>query len=302
MAASVGQAGRPAKRPVLTRPVLRCYRSRTVVIKITCLACALAQTLAFDVASVKRTAPDIRISEFQMRQGGRLFVLGMTLRDLIRRGYGPEGIERNDQVLGGPAWVATDRFDIEAATDAPIVDEVRTTRMLTMLRSLLENRFRLRVHVEQRESEVFSLVAANASGALGRSIRPSTIDCQTTVPGTIGVRPDSPRWCGVSSSPGRIVGKGQTMSELAMMLSGYPSVGRAVRDKSSVPGRFEFQIEFTPRFIAGDAPGTLIPNPQADAGTDIFTAMQEQLGLKLQNDRARMSYAVVDHAEPPTEN
>jgi uncharacterized protein (TIGR03435 family) len=82
--------------------------------KIACLASTLllaacvvvsAQPRAFDVAAIKRSAPDVRMSEFQMRPGGRLVVLGMTLRDLIRRAYGLAGIERNDQVIGGPNWV-----------------------------------------------------------------------------------------------------------------------------------------------------------------------------------------------------
>src|SRR5882672_3363034 len=98
---------------------------------------------AFDVASIKRTAPDVQISEFQMRPGGRLFVLGMTLRDLIRRAYGPDGIERNDQVAGGPEWVRTNRFDVLASTEADIPPslEGRTPRMLAMLRPLLADRF-----------------------------------------------------------------------------------------------------------------------------------------------------------------
>src|SRR5215469_677831 len=96
------------------------------VIKITALVLVLGQPGTFDVASIRRTAPDVRITEFQMRQGGRLFVLGMTLRDLIRRAYGPEGIVRNDQVVGGPGWADTDRFDIDAGSDVPIPDDART--------------------------------------------------------------------------------------------------------------------------------------------------------------------------------
>jgi len=272
------------------------------VIKITALVLVLGQPGTFDVASIRRTAPDVRITEFQMRQGGRLFVLGMTLRDLIRRAYGPEGIVRNDQVVGGPGWADTDRFDIDAGSDVPIPDDARTPRMLAMLRSLLDDRFRLKVHLEARETDVFSLMPSNRNGALGRSIRASTIDCQVTVPGTVGVRPDSPRWCGFSTNPGRIVGKGQTMSDLALMLWGFPPVGRPVRDMTGMSGRFDFEIEFTPRFIAGETRGTLVPNPQADAGVTIFTAVQEQLGLKLQTDKAPVPYAVIDRAEHPTEN
>ena len=238
-----------------------------------------------------------------MRPGGRLVVLGMTLRDLIRRAYAADGIERNDQVVGGPDWVRADRFDVLAGTDAAIPPELdgRTRRMLAMLRTLLSDRFHLAVHTEQRESDVYALVMSKKDGSLGPAIHASSIDCQVTVPGAVGVRPDSPRWCGFNAGPGRIVAKGQTMTELAALLGANPAVGRPVRDAAGLSARFDFQVEFTPRLVAGPD-GSLVPNPEADSGVTLFTAIQEQLGLKLQSERAAIAYAVVDHAERPTEN
>ncbi len=147
-------------------------------------ACALvaAQAPAYDVASIKPTAPDVRISEFQMRPGGRLVVLGMTLRDLIRRAYAADGIERNDQVVGGPAWVRADRFDVLAATDADIPPDLesRAPRMLAMLRTLLGDRFHLTAHTENRETDVYGLVSLRKDGARGPGLHVSNIDCQVT--------------------------------------------------------------------------------------------------------------------------
>jgi uncharacterized protein (TIGR03435 family) len=155
-----------------------------------------AQPRAFDVASIKRSAPDVRISDFQMRPGGRLVVLGMTLRDLIRRAYGLAGIERNDQVVGGPNWVRTDRFDVLAGTDADMPPDLegRTQPMLAMLRTLLEDRFHLIAHTEKHETDIYALVLSRKDGSIGPALHASTIDCQLTQPGTIGLRPDSPRW------------------------------------------------------------------------------------------------------------
>lgn len=260
------------------------------------------QQQAFDVASIKHTPSDVRISEFQMRAGGRLFVLGMTLRDLIRRAYGQDGIERNDQIVGGADWVRADRFDVQAGTDADVPADLerRAPRMLAMLRTLLADRFHLTVHTEQRETDVYALALAKPDGSLGPGIHASSVECRATEPGTVGLRPGDPRWCGFTAGRGRLMAKGQTMKELAGMLSNYPSIGRAVRDASGLPGRFDFQLEFASAIGAG--PGPLAPSAETDSAPDIFTALQEQLGLKLQNDRARIAYVVVDRAELPTEN
>jgi len=144
-------------------------------------------------------------------------------------------------------------------------------------------------------------VLSRKDGSIGSALHASTMDCQVTQPGTIGLRPDSPRWCGFNTGPGRVIAKGQTMRELAAMLANHPAIGRPVRDATGLPGRFDLQMEFTPSFVAGPG-GSLVPNLEADSGLNIFTAIQEQLGLKLQNDKAAVDHVVVDRAEPPTEN
>ena len=136
----------------------------------------------------------------------------------------------------------------------------------------------------------------------GVALHLSAIDCQVTAPGTIGVRPDSPRWCGFNAGPGRVIAKGQTMKEFAAMLSNLSAIGRPVHDATGLSGRFDFQFEYTPRFVAGPEPGTLVPNPDADSGLTMFTAIQEQLGLRLQSDKAPIDVVVIDRAEIPTDN
>jgi uncharacterized protein (TIGR03435 family) len=78
-------------------------------------------------------------------------------------------------------------------------------------------------------------------------------------------------------------------------------MGRSVRDATGLAGRFDLQMEFTPGFVAGRG-GSLVPNPEADSGLNIFTAIREQLGLQLQNGKAAVDYVYVERAELPTED
>jgi len=269
-------------------------------------AVADAQPAAFDVASIKRTAIANGLVEFQMRPGGRLAVFGMSLRDLVRRAYGSDGIQRSEQVIGGADWAGSDRYDILAATEAAIDadPQQKNARMLAMLRTLLEDRFKLKVHPELREADTYTLVLANRDGKLGASLRRSTIDCPVLVPG-VPRTPDPVRWCGVRGGgfAGVLAGQGVTMKEVIAILAIFPTVARPVIDRTGLEGKFDFRAEFTPALVPGPTPDSpALPNPAADTGPSLFTAFQEQLGLKLQHEKARIPFLVIDAALPPTEN
>jgi len=262
-------------------------------IKITALAVALlaAQPAAFEVASIKRTAIANGLVEFQMRPGGRLAVFGMSLRDLVRRAYGSDDIRRSEQVLGGPDWAGSERYDIMAATDPSIdADPRKDARFLAMLRTLLDDRFKLKVHTEPRETDTFNLVLANRDGRLGDHLRRSTIDCPILVP---GVPRDPVRSCGVRGSPaaGVLSGQGVAMKDLVAILAIFPTIARPVRDRTGLEGKFDFRAEFTP-----------VSDAAADAGVSLFTAFQEQLGLRFQSEKARILVPLIDSADHPTEN
>jgi len=246
---------------------------------------------AFDVASIKRTAMAEGLVEFQMRPGGRLAVFGMSLRDLVRRAYGSDDIRRSEQVLGGPDWAGSERYDILATTDPSIdADPQKDARMLAMLRTLLEERFTLKVHNELRDTDTYNLVLVNRDGKLGSNLRRSTIDCPVLVP---GMRRDPLRSCGVRGSPmsGVLSGQGVAMKDLVAILAIFPTIARPVRDRTGLEGKFDFRAEFTP-----------VSDAAADTGVSLFTAFQEQLGLKFQNEKARIPVPVIDSAERPTEN
>jgi uncharacterized protein (TIGR03435 family) len=100
-----------------------------------------------------------------------------------------------------------------------------------------------------------------------------------------------------------LTAQGVTMKELATMLADFLTVGRYVSDRTALAGKFDFQMPFEPGLVFGRNPGApLVPNPGADSGPNIFTAIQEQLGLKLQSEKAPIEFVVIDHAEHPTEN
>jgi uncharacterized protein (TIGR03435 family) len=90
---------------------------------------------------------------------------------------------------------------------------------------------------------------------------------------------------------------------MAQNFANYPVVGRPVKDRTGLSGRYDWHIEFTPAFLDGPNPDSPpIANPAADSGPNLFTAIQEQLGVKLQSEKAQVEYLVIDQAERPTED
>ena len=158
-----------------------------------------------------------------------------------------------------------------------------------MLRTLLADRFRLQVHAEQRELAVFDLVMVHEDRRLGTQLTPSTC-ASPTVPATQtpGARPCVPFRLGGGAS---ITAEGITMPELATRLARFPAVQRPVRDRTGLQGSFDLQITFVG-----------IANPDPDAGPGLFTALQEQLGLRLQPTTGPVEVIVVDRVERPTPN
>jgi len=269
------------------------------VIKITSLAlvaAALGQAPAFEVASIKPTRDTEGIREFQIQPGGRLAIAGMSLKDLVRRAYLASDTPQDEsRITGGPAWVDSDRFDIIAKADGDLGfdPEGRPMRLLAMLRTLIESRFKLRVHNESREMQVYDLVLANRAARPGPGLRTSSLDCPVFQQGIPRPPPDPVRWCGIrgglTGDVVRLSAQGVTLADVATNFSGLRSVGRPVRDKTGLSGKFDFEIQYAP---------ALAQRPET--GATIFTAVQEQLGLKLQPAKGAVDLIVIDGAEHPT--
>lgn len=223
---------------------------------------------AFEVASIKPNNSNSGVSNGGRLTGNRFMATNVTIVQLLRTAYGVQEF----QIQGGPGWIGIDRFDITANTPSGS----RPEDWPVMLQGLLAERFRVRLHREQRQTDVYALVVARNGFKL------TPLDSSRCAP------PNGS--CGFSAAPTQIVARGQSMDQLAVRLS--RSIGQAVVNKTGVSGIFDFTIEWTQdeQFRA----------PGASASPAIFTALTEQLGLRLQADRAPSDVIVIDAIERPT--
>ena len=247
---------------------------------------------AFEVASVKVSRADVPGS-IRPSSGGTLTITNNTLLNMVRNAYGVQEY----QIVGGPSWLQSQRFDIVAKASAP----VSPPETMAMLRTLLAERFALKTHVESRMMPAYALVMARDDRRPGPGLRPSAVDCAALVAaaragGPVpGAPPGGRPVCGLRTRPGLAAGSGVTMSQLAANLAGV--LGRAVLDRTNLTGGWDFDLTFAAdqgSAIAADAPPA---NPDAPS---VFTALREQLGLKVESQRAPLDVLVIDQAEPPT--
>jgi len=242
----------------------------------------------FEVASIK---PNVRNDGLVSvgASGSRYTATGVALALLIRNAYRVQEF----QIIGAPSWVESDRFDIAAtmpaeSSPAP-TGPGELSRQAVMMQALLEERFHLAVHKETREMPVYALVMARGDRAFGPSLRRSTeaTNSSTVAPGTIRLR-------------------GQTMPQFATALSWLTntgsSLGRLIVDRTGLEGDYDLDLHFTPDRIPNFGPGGPPQGlPPIDSeGASIYAAMREQLGLKLDAQRAPVEVLVIDRVEKPT--
>lgn len=251
-----------------------------------------AQTApSFEVASIRRnlTANQQGRGLAAPQPGGRFIAIGATLRHLVNGAYGLE-------VIGGPEWLDTDRFDVNARAegDRPIAE------MQQMLRSLLSDRFRLVVHTETREVPVYALTIARKDRALGPKLRASDARCAQEARNFVPGAPGFPPACGDFRMGARaLTARGMTMRRLAQVMSG--SLGRPVLDRTGLDSAYDLELEWSSGLgLQQPPPGSAGAAELTPDGLSLFTAMQEQLGLRLQPTRGPVDVIVVDRAEPPT--
>jgi uncharacterized protein (TIGR03435 family) len=182
-----------------------------------------------------------------------------------------------------------------------------------MLRTLLADRFKLAVHNENREMPIFALVVAHADGKLGPQIHQSATDCDALRGAGRGrgapsgpPAPNERPQCGIRMAPGNMLVGGSTLAQFANSIGGF--VGRIVVDHTGLTGAYDFDLKWTPDVIRVEnrppgAPDPLINGVPIDPnGPSIFTAVQEQLGLKLDSQMGPVAVLVIDRVEHPIEN
>jgi uncharacterized protein (TIGR03435 family) len=261
--------------------------------------------LRFEVASVKRNelGPGSFLLGFR---NGRFTARYATLLWMVRTAYGqPERPLTESQVVGGPPWLRLDRFDVEAtAPGTPHSPRgTFTAPVIAMVRTLVEERFALKTHIESREYPLLALVLARSDGRLGPGLRRRGVEC-TAAP--VGIAPSlsDRQACIGRTGPGMLMARGATIGLLINGLSLLPGIDRIIVDRTGLTGTFDVDLRWTPE--AAPTGGVTDPGPAPSADLNalpsLATALQEQLGLKLERTTGPVVVLVVDHAEPPTPN
>jgi uncharacterized protein (TIGR03435 family) len=222
----------------------------------------------FEVASIRPADPRQGWIDFVISPGGHLRITNVPLGQIIREAYELKFF----QMSGGPPWLNTDGYNIEAKA----AGEPSRREMMAMLRSLLEERFRLKVRRETREGSVYELVVAKG----GPKLKASTAETSYLRL----YRHTPPELPGVSYT---IAGQKVAIAKLADDLMG--TVQRRVFDRTGITGEFDFKIDYA---VEG----------HSEDGPSIFTALQEQLGLKLQAAKGPVEHLIVESAERPSAN
>jgi uncharacterized protein (TIGR03435 family) len=268
--------------------------------------------LKFDVASVKASTATQGFIRLGGGGRGQYQATNVPLRLLIQQAHQVQPF----QLIGAPDWTQNERFDItarmpESVQPAPGVQQA-------MVRALLAERFKLVTHKETRELPVYALVVAKSDGKLPAGLQPAPPECAAGARGRVGgpgaagptappplPQPGQRPPCATMMHQAGINAGAMAMPMLADFLSQI--TGRIVQDKTGLEGSYQFELTYTPdrvaqTFAAAPPPGAPVV-PQVDPnGPSIYTALQEQLGLKLDSTRSAVDVVVVDSVDRPTEN
>jgi uncharacterized protein (TIGR03435 family) len=221
------------------------------------------KTTEFEVATVKPTATQDGSLSVNFPPGGRFTARNLTLKQLLQNAWSMQDY----QIVGGPGWTTSAGFDIDAKAGGDLSRE----QVLRMLQTLLADRFHLASHRETRQLPVYALVV----GKTGPRLLPA--DTGAGKPRTM---------------MGQLIVQKMSMTELANILA--LDLKRPVKDETSLIGDFAFTLEWTP--------GMKEPDNSPSSRPSLFTAVQEQLGLKLESTKGSVDVLVIDNAEKPSEN
>ena len=245
----------------------------------------------YDVASVKENKAGDHMMRIMNTPDG-FSCTNIPLTTIIGIAYGV----RQDLISGGPGWVNSTGFDVEAkvaGSDLEAFKKLSPRQRFALLQSLLAERFQLKVHHETKVLPMYDLVVAKGGPKL-KAAPPA--DQPPAAPPDATKDPGDAKPRGMMTmGPGMFKGEALPMKALANNLSSI--LEHTVVDKTGLPGDYDFDLKWTPEDTAPTA-----DNGAADSGASIFTAIQEQLGLKLQSTKGPVDTLVIDHVELPSQN
>ena len=235
--------------------------------------------LAFEVATVKPSDPN-RPGKLFTVKGREVITINTTLSDLIGMAYNLHA----RQVSGGPPWMETDKYDVNGVPQAEGVPN--TEQLRGLIQSLLKDRFKLTTHFEKRELPAYALTVAGG----GHKLTANTTN-PNGLPGLF--------FKGLGNLPVR----NATMGDFTRVMT-QAVLDRPVIDRTGLQGRFDFTLTWTPDESQFRSMGVNVPPPPADGSgpPGLFTAIQEQLGLRLERTEAPVEVMVIDRVERPSEN
>ena len=250
----------------------------------------------FDVASVKPNSGVERGVQIDFPSPGRFYAQNVWLRFLIQNAWNV----KDYQVVSGPGWAASERYNIDAKTNPSTSRE----QIRLMIQALLQDRFQLVLHRESRSLPVYHLGMASKDGSkLLPSKKGSCIE-RNSEPAPAPGSP-IPNYCGISQwSPRSLIGTAITMQQFISTLENI--LQRPVIDETGFTATFDVNLSWipdqvTPGLLAPGVSPSPLPSPN-DAGPTIFTALAEHLGLRLQAAKGPVDVLVIDHAERPSAN
>ena len=280
----------------MTRALKQSFLGRLLALLVISFCCVDAQELAtppaFEVSTVRPSSPDTRGSNLDLG-ADVIRSSNLPVMSLLKFAFNLNG-GSDDQIIGAPSWVSSLPFDIRAkvneeaaASIAGMSTDERIATTRKMVQTLLADRFQLKVHHESRELRVLALMIAQGGSKL-------TAVSNTPASSTTGVG----SWTGLHNPrAGETEGRDVPVALLVNALSSQPEIGgRLVVDETGLTGRYSFKLTWAPedrRAAVGD-PGA--------GGPSLFTAVQEQLGLKLETQKAPVDCVVIDQIEPPSPN
>ena len=256
----------------------------------------------FEVASVKPRTPDPSMPPLVLPSvGGRFLATNTPLRVLLSIAHGMQDF----QIIGGPSWIDSSTFDITATIPNGTPSTIPS--IVPMLQTLLADRFRLRTHTETKDGSIYVLTFARDNKQLGPNIKRSTTDCSkaaeemekraaAVASGSIASIPTPGETIPCAAVHDTSVGfglraNGQPLTALLQFL--MPLTERTVQDRTGLTGLYDWVLTYDPGVRRPGRPNN---------GPDLFTALQEQLGLKLESSRGPVKFLVIDSVEMPTPN